>query len=67
MCCRAEFRTFVSTPHDSGSEKRRFEMTRLRIKLAASGLVGIAAFLLTSGVAEAKLAANHNDTVLRDR
>jgi hypothetical protein len=43
------------------------DMTRLKMKLAASGLLGLAVLLVSSGVAEARLAANHNETVLRDR
>ena len=42
-------------------------MTRLTKKLAASGLLSLVVILITSGVAEAKLAANHNDIVLVHR
>ena len=43
------------------------DMTRLKMKFIASAVAGLVVVLLTSGVAEARLAANHNDTVLRDR
>jgi hypothetical protein len=39
-------------------------MTRLTKKLAASGLLSVVVILITSGAAEAKLSANHNDIVL---
>ncbi len=43
-------------------------MTSLKNKLIASGIVSLVTILvasgLTSGVVEARLAANHNDTVL---
>jgi hypothetical protein len=42
-------------------------MTRLKIKLISSGLTCLVAVLLTSGVAEARLIGNHNDTILRSR
>lgn len=41
-------------------------MSTLKAKLATSGLLGLVTILVTSGVAEAKLAGNHNDIVLMD-
>ena len=41
-------------------------MKNLKTKLAASGVVTVIVMLLTAGVADARLAANHNDTLLRD-
>ena len=42
-------------------------MKHLKVKLIASGLVSMVVLIMTSGVAEARLAANHNETVLRGR
>ena len=41
-------------------------MKHLKTKLAASGLVTMVVLLRSAGVADARLAANHNETLLRD-
>jgi hypothetical protein len=41
-------------------------MNRLRVKLATSGLVSVAIMLITATAADARLATNHNETLVRD-
>jgi hypothetical protein len=41
-------------------------MKTLKAKLLASGLASVVIVVITSGAAEAKLAANHNETLLPD-
>ena len=41
-------------------------MKNLKMKLAASALLAVVVTLLSAGVADARLATNHNETLLRD-
>ena len=41
-------------------------MRRLTRKLVASGVLGVVAMLVTAGVADARIALNHSETLLRD-
>jgi hypothetical protein len=41
-------------------------MKRIGVRLAVSGLLGVALAIVSAGVAEARIALNHNETLLHD-